>query len=264
MKKRVSRMLTFLLAGVLAVSGGYIAWKNLDYHRGAKAYASAAQAAGLSKRPEPPKPGASAAPELPEGPSFTEQLAAIDLAALQEVNPDVLGWIAIPDTELSYPLLQCSNNVYYLNHLWNKQRNSSGAIYLETNCTPDFSGFNTIIYGHRMRDTSMFGTLPLYSSLEFFQQHPTIYLADSSGVHQYDIFAAYEVGVREMVYRLDIDQPEEIQELIQFCLSHSVIQTGVVPGVEDSILTLSTCTERGHSTRWVVQAVLREDGGEAN
>ena len=67
-----------------------------------------------------------------------------------------------------------------------------------------------------------------------------------------------------MVYRLDIDQPEEIQELIQFCLSHSVIQTGVVPGVEDSILTLSTCTERGHSTRWVVQAVLREDGGEAN
>ena len=93
---------------------------------------------------------------------------------------------------------------------------------------------------------------------------PTIYVADSSGVHQYDIFAAYEVGVREMVYRLDIDQPEEIQELIQFCLSHSVIQTGVVPGVEDSILTLSTCTERGHSTRWVVQAVLREDGGEAN
>ena len=258
---------------------------------GSSESASSAGELASSKPPEDSEPAASEEPAGSNGPSsqpedwdepldpedtpppsespapvdeFAEGLAQIDLKALQEVNPQVIGWICIPDTEVNYPILQAEDNQHYLNYTWKDERSSVGSIFLEHTNKPDFSGFNTIIYGHRMRDTSMFGTLPLYSSLEFFQQHPTIYVADSSGVHQYDIFAAYEVGVREMVYRLDIDQPEEIQELIQFCLSHSVIQTGVVPGVEDSILTLSTCTERGHSTRWVVQAVLREDGGEAN
>ncbi|MCI8302181.1 MAG: hypothetical protein HFF68_05400, partial [Oscillospiraceae bacterium] len=73
----------------------------------------------------------------------------------------------------------------------------------------------------------------------------------------YDIFAAYEVGIREIVYRLDIEEAGLQEELIRYGLDHSAIDTGVVPTAEERILTLSTCTGSGHATRWVVQAVLR-------
>ncbi|MCI9155585.1 MAG: class B sortase [Lawsonibacter sp.] len=255
MKRWIYWALTLLLAAILAVSGVHIATTLLDYRSSAQSYRSAAETAGLPQS-QPAPPADQSAPDSSEQPSFQQTLAAIDLAALQQVNPEVIGWIAIPDTELSYPLLQTSNNSYYLNHLWNKQRNSGGSIYLECQNAQDFSDFNTIIYGHRMRDDSMFGTLRHYADADFFQAHPSVYLADGNGVRQYDIFAAYEVGVREIVYRLDADQTKE--EFIQFCLSHSAIQTGVEPTPEDHVLTLSTCTERGHATRWVVQAVLRD------
>lgn len=264
-KKSVIQILTVLLTAVLVVSGGRVAWKLLDYHRSGQSYSAAAETAGLPKRIETPQAAVSPqdkSQDDPPEPSWTEQLSALDLPALREINSEILGWIAIPDTELSYPLLQAPNNSYYLNHLWNHQRNSAGSIYLECKSAWDFSDFNTIIYGHRMRDTSMFGTLPLYKDQDFFQAHPSVYISDENGVRQYDIFAACEVGVREIIYRLDIDQPDEIQRLIQFSLDHSVIQTGVTPGVDDHIITLSTCTERGHATRWVVQAVLRDGEGE--
>lgn len=181
----------------------------------------------------------------------------IDLAALQAKNSDVIGWISIPGTAVSYPLLQTQNNSFYLGHAWDKSSNSAGSIFLECQCPADFSAFNTIVYGHRMEDGSMFGSLHNYSSAEYWQQHPSIYVTLEEGTLQYDVFAAFVASVTDIVYGLDITDAAVKQNFLEFCLSSSAIDTGILPTARDQVLTLSTCTQSDDDTRWVVVGVLR-------
>lgn len=253
MKSKLRRLAVFLLTLVLLVSGGYILWKQLDYQKGARSYEAAVQTAGIPRYIQSP-----VRTEEDEAPDpLKALLSGVDLAALREVNPDVVGWIVIPDTILSYPVLQGKDNSYYLNHTWTRERSAVGSIFMEHTCAPDFSGFHTIVYGHRMNDESMFGVLHSYQEMDFWRDHPTICLVTDGGVRTYDVFAAHEAGIKEIVYRLDVEENGRQQEFIDFCLERSVLNTGVVPTPEDQLLTLSTCTSRGHATRWVVQAVLR-------
>ena len=260
MKKKLYRLTVVLLTLVLLGSGGYLVWKNLDYQRGAEIYLAASETAGLPpvvERPAAPPEVSSVQPEEETDP-LEALLSGVDLSALREVNPDVVAWIVIPDTVLSYPVVQGGDNSYYLNRTWTRERSAVGAIFMECKCAPDFSGFNTIVYGHRMNNESMFGVLKGYENADFWQEHPTVYLVTDGGVSTYDVFAAHEVGIREIVYRLDVEENGWQQEFIDFCSERSVLDTGIVPTPEDKVLTLSTCTGRGHATRWVVQAVLRE------
>lgn len=247
------RIAAIALAVILLASGGYLAGKHLDYQKGAENYQTAAEKAAV--------PQWSLRPELPvqeQEDVYAAALADTDLEALREVNPDVIGWIMIPETAISYPVLQKEDNRYYLDHTWMGERSAVGAIFMECTNAPDLSGFNTILYGHRMNNDSMFGPLSFYQDEEFWREHPVVYLVTDSGVHTYDIFAAHEVGIKEIVYRLDLEESGLQQEFIDFCLDRSEINTGVVPTTEDRVITLSTCTTQGHATRWVVQAVLRE------
>ena len=171
----------------------------------------------------------------------------------------MVGWISIPGTALSYPFLFSGDNQYYLNHTWSGQRSSAGAVFLEQACSPELTGFNTILYGHRMNNDTMFGSLGFYDDLEFWRAHPSVYLTTDAGVYRYDIFAAAQVGVRDITYALYVDDPELRRQVIAFALEHSAISTGVVPTEDDQLLTLSTCTGPGASPhRWVVQARLAQ------
>lgn len=251
--KGLYRLAVLILALVLLGSGGYVVRKNIDYRKGAAGYAEAVETAAVPQlKPAPvPAQGEEAAPD----PNLA-LLAEVDLDSLREVNEDVLGWIVIPDTVLSYPLVQYRDNQYYLNHTWQDKRSSVGAIFMECKCSPDFSDFNTIIYGHRMNNESMFGVLHGYEEENFWRDHPTVYVVTDSGVRVYDVYAAFEAGIQEIVYRLGIEEREEKQKLIDFGLEQSEISAGVVPTADGQVLTLSTCTAQGHATRWIVQAVL--------
>ena len=269
MKKKLYRLLYVLLILTLAVSGGFLIYKQIEARAAAQDYEGALQAAGiedLAVQPAPPSDPQPASEgsdnpadvqrEQEEGTSWLEALGAVDLSALRGVNSDILGWITIPDTDLSYPVVDGRDNRYYLNHTWSGERNAAGAIFLEMNCASDFSDFNVILYGHRMHNNMMFGTLRFYEDMAFWAEHPSVYLVSDSGVARYDIFAAYEAGVRDLTYRLDMAEEEEKQAFLDFCLSSSVLDAGVVPTTSDQILTLSTCTRQGGAaTRWVVQAV---------
>ena len=171
------------------------------------------------------------------------------------MNADVLGWLSIPDTAISYPLVQGADNDYYLAHTWNRSSSAVGAIFMDARCASDRSGFNTVIYGHRMNNGSMFASLKYYNDPSYRQAHPRICLVDASGSHTYDIYAAYEVSTEGEAYRLSFSDDTERQAFLNDGLSRSVISTGITPQISDRVLTLSTCTGRGHATRWVVQAV---------
>lgn len=184
-------------------------------------------------------------------------LANIDLEALRAVNEDVIGWISIPGTELSYPLMQGTDNPYYLSHNWKKEASGGGSVFLENTNDRDLTDFHTIVYAHRMRNDTMFGTLKYYEKLDYWQEHPAVYVVTEAGLYGYDIFSAQEASVKGIVYRLDIVESGMEEEFLRYCIENSVIDTGITPEVSDQILSLSTCTGNGHSNRWVVHAVLR-------
>ena len=189
---------------------------------------------------------------------YADALKNMDFTALRQENQDVAGWILIPDTKVSYPLMQGEDNDYYLNHNWRRQKSSQGSIYMDYRCSTDLSGFHTILYGHKMNNGAMFGQLYRYEEQTFWEAHPNLYIADDNGSHVYQIFAAYEASVSTGdTYRVSFASEEKQQAFLDACMEHSEIQTGIVPTVEDRILTLSTCTGNGHATRWVVQAVYQ-------
>lgn len=255
MRKRIRLFLAALLLLGLAVSGVMLLRQQLQYHESAESYHTAASLARLPASVVSREEQEQVDPVEPVDP-IVEVLSQIDLAALQEVNPDVTGWICIPDTELSYPILYGTDNSFYLGHMWDRTRNSGGSIFFDWRCDPGFKNFNTVIYGHRMNNDSMFGTLKYYNDQNFWEEHPSIYIMDDTGVHIYDIFSAWEPSITSIVYTIDFTADEGKQEFLDTCLTNSQLDTGIVPGPSDKILTLSTCTSSGsRATRWVVQAV---------
>ncbi len=185
---------------------------------------------------------------------YMETLEEINLEALREVNEDVLGWIVIPGTQLEYPLMRGDDNEYYLERSWEGKPNVAGSIFMEQVNDRDFKHFNTVLYGHRMKDGSMFGSLKHYASESYWEKHPYVYIVDDGGIHRYEIFAAYEATLEGSTYQVGFSDDESKQQFLENCVGYSDIDTGVVPGIEDRIITLSTCTGKGYDSRWVVQA----------
>lgn len=255
MNKNLRRLLTLVLTAVFVVSSTVAVSKLIQYRSAERENQEAEETGNVEEPdvPEEPEPD-----PLADDP-YVRQLREIDFAALKEVNEEVIGWVLIPDTELNYPLLQTTDNEYYLTHTWKKNYNSGGSIFMEQLCAPDFSDFNTIIYGHRMNNDSMFGCLKYFKEDSFRQEHPAVYIATPEHIYQYEIFASLEPGITEPTYRLKIKSDELKQAFLDFTMSRTEIDTGIVPTVEDRILTMSTCTGHGHATRWVVQARLAHE-----
>ena len=199
-----------------------------------------------------PGPGPEQAP-LDEAAQF---LLAQDLDALREVNPAVLGWICIPDTPISYPLLAVADNQEYLRRAWDGTKSNAGCIFLECKNQQNLNDFNTIIYGHYMKNGSMFGSLHEYKYQDYLEAHPAVYIVTDDCVRRYEIFASYEADVVSDTYRLYFEDDARREDCLAQYLEQSVVDSGLLPTARDSVLTLSTCTGSGYQTRWVVQAVL--------
>lgn len=196
------------------------------------------------------------APVEDEDPNM-QTMAQIDLDALRQVNPDVTGWIMIPDTEVNYPILQGEDNDFYLNHTWEKEKNSVGSIFLEYQNSSDFTDFNTIVYGHNMNNGSMFATLRKYTWDKYRQEHPYVYIATDEGVLRYEIFSTYQAKVDSKTYGISFNQQKTRAEYLLHAIESSSYEMDIHPQITDRILTLSTCSGAGYTTRWVVHARLR-------
>lgn len=275
------RGVVLVLLAVFLVSGTKVLLELLDYRRGEESYGEAEKLVNLpdfslltpapvpSAKPSDPVPtptaGDSPAPVESVEPvstptpcidPYADALSAMDFAALREVNGEVVGWLVIPGTQVSYPLLQGEDNSYYLNHTWKGERSVVGAIFLEYTNSSDLSDFHTIVYGHNMKNGSMFGALQNYRDAAYLAAHPSVYLTVDGGSYRYDIFAVYEASVDSSTYQIGFDREESRRTFLEDCLSRSELSTEVTPHTYDRILTLSTCTPASSKdSRWVVQAV---------
>lgn len=185
-----------------------------------------------------------------------EDLAGINLNALRQVNPEVVGWIRIPDTPIDFPLTQGADNTFYLEYTWDLVPSTNGNIFLECMNSPDMTDFNTILYGHNIQAGSMFGALRNYEKQDFFENHPYVYIVTDDGVFRYEIFSSYFATLESKTYGLSFNQEKTRVEFLAHALAETQIETGITPATTDRIITLSTCTGWGYLYRRVVHARL--------
>ena len=275
MRQRARMILSALLAAVFFCCAGLLIRQQIHDRQAAAAHEKALQVALSAKETTAPSEAAAemisasepeemlpAMPVWVPAPADAEDphirvLQVTDLPALRRINPDIVGWIKIPDTEVNYPVLQGSDNEFYLDHAWDGAENVNGSIFLEQNNSADMDDFNTILYGHNMRNGSMFAVLHEFDDPGFWQAHPYIYLVTDAGVLRYEVFATYDAATDSDAYRLSFRQESTRRAFLDAALENSLIDTGIAPALTDRILTLSTCTGFGYSARRVVQARLK-------
>jgi sortase B len=177
-----------------------------------------------------------------------------DLEGLREVNGDVIGWLHFDNNEyIDYPILYSGEDDTYLHTDIYGNESKSGCIFLEGNNTPDFMDCHSILYGHNMKDLSMFGSLKKYKTEDYYQenQYFTVYL-DGTAL-RYQIFAYYDVDETDSVYTVGFAPDDQFAQFVSEMYRKSYEDTGVEATKDDKILTLSTCSTTGK--RFVVHAV---------
>lgn len=183
----------------------------------------------------------------------------ISFEALKKENPDIVAWIRFEnpdDVHISYPVLYSGDNTKYLRSDIYGNYHIAGCIFLEGLNHPDFSDYHSIIYGHNMKNTTMFGDLKRYKNEDDFyenNQYFRIYTEDM--VYRYQIFSYHDVQDTSDLYTVGFGPDEEYQSLIDRMVSESLRDTGIYPDKEDHIVTLSTCSTAGDDKRFVVHAV---------
>lgn len=243
------RRAAILLCGVILVLS---CWKIgtvlLEYRAGSRAYADLADAAVLpAEQPEIP---AENVPETEESAPIT-----VDFDTLVAEYPDLVAWIYGPDTDINYPVVQAADNEYYLRRLPDGTGNSAGTIFMDCRNAADLSDDNTLLYGHNMRNGSMFGSLKKYRAQDYYEAHPVFYLLTPEGDYRADIFAAFAISASGALF--DLSSPAASQAAVLRSATYSNnIQSDVKVEEGARIVTLSTCTY-DDSARYVVLAVLR-------
>lgn len=186
----------------------------------------------------------------------------VDFDKLLEINSDTIGWIRFyPEPSIiNYPLVQGKDNDLYLRKTFSANENTLGAIFLDVNCSGDLSDRHSIIYGHRMKDGSMFRKLEDYKEKSFWEENPYFYIYTPDGKEvTYQIYSTGVVDDTSDTYLLSLENDEDYQTFIDYTFSTAEYETGVEVTTEDQIVTLSTCTAASDEHRYVVHGVkIRE------
>ena len=180
----------------------------------------------------------------------------IDFAQLRAINEDIIGWIRIGALSVSYPVAQAADNDFYLHRTFERQDNFAGCIFLNCDNSPFFTDQNSVVYGHNMKNGSMFGTLKKFREQETYDANPYFWIFTPNLIYQYRIFCTAEVATVGDPYRIRFTS-DEFKSFLQTMSSSSLVRTGVTPGEKDRIVTLSTCTGND-ATRFIVQGVLEQ------
>jgi sortase B len=214
-------------------------------------------APAITNLPEPTgTPAAYAASAQATFPTASPEQTLPDkrLAKAIQVNGDVVGWITIPGTSIDFPVVQGADNIFYLTHDARKRKSRSGAIFMHYLCDAGTLRGNVVIYGHHMRDKSMFAPLINYKNSGFIQDHGIIELSTPYEMTRWEVFAAYATTPEFHYIKTKFASDQEYLLLIQEMQKKSLFQTDTVLTAEDDVLTLSTCAYDYKDERFVVNA----------
>ncbi len=260
-KKKRNRLIVLLaILLVILCIVLFLVFKNITAAYGPTVnYPSPAPAAAAEPSPQNPSQSAKISESLNNNSEpFTIQSSFIDML---NQNPDTIGYISIPNTLVQYPVVQTVDNDYYMGKDFYRNSSDSGAIFMDfrNNIRDIESPNNFILYGHHMKDDSMFATLTYYYSNQFFQSNPVIEFNTIYGNYKWEVFSAYATDVDFYYIETYFETPADYEAFLLECKDKSKHKNDVMPTSDDTILTLSTCFYNGEGERFVVQARLIDD-----
>mgnify|MGYP000755501885 CR=1 FL=1 len=251
------------LCVLVALGSGFLVFRDLNQYAESKdAYRDLA---GYVEVPEQTaSPESAPDPTEPKRDDTDIVLPSVDFETLRENGPDIIGWLSLPDTVLNYPVTQTDNNEYYLNHLYDGTYNKVGCLFADYENRADFSDRNTIIYGHNMRDGSMFALLNRYDEQSYFDAHRQMYLVTPKGGYVMEIFAAFaakpeESGSETSPWQLSWKDDGAYTTWLTAMKERSAVESDVTVTCSDKVLTLSTCTPGGTGRFLVMGKLVKVD-----
>ena len=257
-KSKAVKFSAVALSLLLAACSSFMLVQEIgEYRESAEAYDGLADLVEMPQQEEKPD-----TTEETSGEDDSVVLPSVDFEILQENGPDIIAWLTLPDTAVNYPVTQAEDNDYYLRHLYDGTYNKAGCLFADYENKKDFSDRNTIIYGHNMRDGSMFASLNEYKEQSYYDSHPQMYLVTPDGGYLCDIFAAFEAKPKESgsdtsPWRMEWKDDGAYTTWLSAMADRSVVETDVTVTSSDKVLTLSTCTPGGAS-RFIVMGKLTE------
>ncbi|WP_458459139.1 class B sortase [Pseudobutyrivibrio sp.] len=180
----------------------------------------------------------------------------VDFSNLTKINSDVAGWIYVEGTDISYPIMYSGDDETYLRTTINKEHATAGSIFLEGYNLPDFSDSHSIVYGHNMRNLSMFGSLKLYKENEdYYDSHRYFQIITPKAKMRFEIFSYFDTEPASWVYTVPYYDNQEFADYINELLSHSYIKLDNYDiDSSDKVVTLSTCS--GSEMRFTIHGKL--------
>lgn len=181
----------------------------------------------------------------------------VDFEKLKKTNKDIVAWIQFDEPErISYPVVKGADNDKYLKTTVEGKQNSAGAIFMDANNSGEFGDRNTFIYGHNMKNGSMFGQLRKFKTKDYYEQNPYFYIYTPDGKEvKYQIFAVCIVEDTSRSYTRFYNSDEEYLDYLKYIKSIARYDTGVELTTESKIISLSTCTNVSETQRLLVHGV---------
>ncbi len=253
-KKVILTVVITVLVLLIAGSGGYILFKNINNRQSSEKYDNLASSyAKLSE----------SSTSQTEGASSSAKPNPIDFSSLKKENPDIYSWINVSGTEVNYPVLQSStNDNFYIDHGVDKEYSFAGAIYSQFCNHLDYSDRVTVLYGHNMADNSMFASLHSFEDEDFFKKNSeiTVYTPDTQ--LDFTVVSAYVFDDSHIMNCYDFKKDEVYQNFLDGVLHpHSIssnVRDGAKLDITDRILILSTCLNYGEGRYLVVGKLTKE------
>lgn len=233
-------VITVCLVGIILVSGYKIGKTLWDYQVAKSAYTNISE---KTAKVDPKQ--------------FT---GVVDWKALKKVNPDVQGWLYQKGTVINYPVVQGTDNDTYLHTRFDKQWSGGGTLFVDYRMEKGFKGFNSIIYGHHMKDGSMFRSIRGYTKEEgYYDKHKTLELATPHGNYHLVVFSAFITkATDENTYKMTYDEAEK-QAYIDRAWEQSelpITRDSVDVTKDDRLVTLSTCAYDYEEARYIVMCKM--------
>lgn len=240
MRKFLFRLLVVIFAGILIFAGVNIALIYHGYYAGEKLYTKMAddytKQADESDGVHPP--------------------IEIDFDKLLKQNKDIVGWIYCEDSIINYPIVQTDDNDFYLHKTIDKEYNFNGSIFVDCHNQRDFQDANTIIYGHNMKNGTMFAELSEFADPSYYKKHPVMWLLTPTQNYQIVLFSGYETNATSDTYTIFPELCPELKDYIDACVKQSDFKPKNIPTGKGKLVVLSTCSYSFDNARYVLHGAL--------
>lgn len=279
----MKKTIRVLLILIFLIVGAYSAWQiyNIltEYKAGDELYTSTQQYVVVHPEPvtetEPVQTEPAAETQLPTEPveTGTEEptepteppepkpeitFPEVDFEGLMAVSEDVIGWVYIEGTNINYPIVQGSDNRYYVSTMIDGTPNGAGSIFADFRNSSDFTDWHTVLYGHNMKNRSMFHDICNYRNQQYYDAHPMGLIITPEKNYYFEIVSGYVASLAEPAWQLGFVDENDAHQWLLGSMEKSLFTSSATPEPGDQMITLSTCSYEFSDARFVLVGILNE------